>query len=179
MSNSVFFTYFYCRETAREMIKLVNELPERGGSFYLILSSLAFSAFTIESFINHCGQTKFSDWYRWDKDNHPNLEVKLKRLKIEKIVFGSEFSELFKLRDQIVHGKTIFHSDDFSKKIPISFKGSEKLLRNSFEEQIKLNNAKRYLTLVDQWIDQINLLSGINFPDAYILYGAGEGDLSY
>ncbi len=84
---------------------------EAKGSFWVSMSSLLFTAFTLEAYLNHIGQKLFTSW--------ATLEVlsPLGKLDVVCEKLGLSFSaaqrprqsidELFRFRNVLAHGKTV------------------------------------------------------------------------
>lgn len=100
----------YCDFWNTSRFLLENGEREPRGSYCQFLSSLVFSAFAFEAFLNHIGEHLFSSW--------PELERKLShRAKLaliaERLDFTVSYSrqpwqtipKLFGFRDKVAHGK--------------------------------------------------------------------------
>lgn len=91
------------------MLKKAKEAPE--GSYYQLMASLIFTAFTLEAFLNHIGQNIFKCWEDLDKlSPSGKLNLIAEKLEIEKDDGKRPFQtviELFKFRNDVAHGKTV------------------------------------------------------------------------
>ncbi len=85
---------------------------QRDGWFYDCMSSLIFSAFTFEAYLNHVGQKLFSFWDDIESiSNESKLNVIYKQLSIEPDFSKRPYQTLkkvFKFRNAIAHGKSEF-----------------------------------------------------------------------
>jgi len=101
-------TYEYLRMSSADSLKKAKEIKE--GSFYQVMSSLVFSAFTIEAYLNHVGSRKISYWSEIERIeplsklkivySHLNLTFDSSRRPVQTV------KQLFKFRNFMAHGKT-------------------------------------------------------------------------
>ena len=101
-------TYAEMWHASNVMLGKAKENPE--GSFYQLMASLIFTAFTLEAYLNHIGQSIFKCW-----DDLEQLSPKKKlgliaeKLKIERDDSKRPFQtidKLFKFRNDVAHGKS-------------------------------------------------------------------------
>ncbi|MBQ0797802.1 MAG: hypothetical protein KBT63_00860 [Porticoccaceae bacterium] len=104
-----YFTYNTYAENIKAAEHFVSMAQEHSlGQRWNLVAAVAFSAFSIEAFINHVGKEQDDDWHEWDKIDRPNYEQKLKKLNVNlNGELKHHFAELFQLRDMIAHGRTI------------------------------------------------------------------------
>lgn len=154
MEYLTYNTYAEHMKAAEHFLSLAK--LESTGRRWNIVGTIAFAAFTIEAFINHVGATLYSSWDEWDSKNRPNNEEKLEKLDIELSKdMKTTFSELFKLRDIIVHGKTITEQKNV-RKAQNNLKGAMGNLSSSFESRTTLNKACNLILESKDIISHIN-----------------------
>lgn len=101
-------SYAYMRMAASHSLKCAIDNEE--GSFYQFMSSLMFSAFTLEAYMNHLGSAKIEYWNEIESIRY------LDKLKVLYLNLGLEFDKsrrplqtiisLVKFRNLMAHGKT-------------------------------------------------------------------------
>lgn len=102
-------TYAYMHKGANFMLKQAKITDE--GKLYLVVASLVYSAFAVESYFNHLGEIKFNDWRNTERRlSKLNKFEKLANLAEIKYDFDdrpySTLRDLFRFRDSMAHGKT-------------------------------------------------------------------------
>ena len=108
------FTHARMIETCRHALSLAEKNAE--GIFYLWLTAMVFAAFTVEGYLNYAGQEKLSCWSEIERTLQPMGKLKLLS---ETAGFTPDFSrrpfqtftEMFRLRQQVVHPKPEFLTD--------------------------------------------------------------------
>lgn len=90
------------------------------GSFHQFLSSIAFTAFTLEAFLNHVGKQLFNSWPEIDPlSPWAKLSLVCEKLDI-KIEKGKKpwqtLAKIIRIRNQIAHGKSIELKDKYVEK---------------------------------------------------------------
>lgn len=58
-------TFAYLYKTAESALEHAKEIPK--GSFYQVMSSLVFSAFALEAYLNHLGEKVLPFWAEIDR----------------------------------------------------------------------------------------------------------------
>jgi len=128
-----------CHKRAKESIK---------GRNLLISSSMVFTAFSIEAYLNHLGSNVTDFWDSVERKLSPREKLDLisSILKI-KIDYGSRpfqtFVNMFAFRNALAHGSTEILSAE-SIQI-LSDEDIPSLPKASWEESITLESATRYL----------------------------------
>ena len=126
------------------------------GQRWNLVGSVVFSAFSIESFINHVGEEQCDLWREWDTENRPNTEEKLKKLNV--ILDNSlkaQFTELFQLRDMIAHGRTITVEKNV-RNPQNNLKGAMNNLSSEFESRTTLKKVPKLVSGAKNVIEFIN-----------------------
>ncbi len=102
-------TYAEIWHASNVMLYKAKEDPN--GSYYQLMASLVFTAFTLEAYLNHIGQTIFKCWNDLEQISPSRkLNVIAEKLEVEKDDGKRPFqtvSELFKFRNGIAHGKSV------------------------------------------------------------------------
>ena len=113
----------------------------------MLSSSMVFSAFTVEAFLNHVGanQTKF--WPSVERKLSPPDKLDLFATIFDlKIDFGKRpfqtFKRMFRLRDALAHGKTESMTEDSTQFLREGER--PKLPLTNWEKEINFRNAKTY-----------------------------------
>jgi hypothetical protein len=105
-----FITYEFLRRISYNAWKLAER--DFDGSYLNLTVAMAFSAFTLEAYLNHVGQHLFSYWKEIEKMLSPSGKLSIIVDKIDlPIDLGirpfQSFHSIFNFRHKIVHGKTI------------------------------------------------------------------------
>lgn len=101
--------FVYMHIGAKHMLGLAE--ASRDGQLYTLISSLVYSAFTLEAYVNHLGAMRHADWEETERKQA--LRKKYKRLAKEAGV-KPDFNvrpyraliDLFAFRDRMAHGRT-------------------------------------------------------------------------
>jgi len=129
------------------MLEKAKKDPE--GSYYQLMASLIFTAFTLEAFLNHIGQSIFKCWNDLEQLS-PSRKLNLiaEKLEIEKDDGKRPFqtvSKLFKFRNDVAHGKTVYLKS--AKQITVvDYKFNQhmqEVLQTPWENYCNLKNAER------------------------------------
>ncbi|MBN1862310.1 MAG: hypothetical protein JW790_01525 [Dehalococcoidales bacterium] len=147
------------------------------GSYYELMASLIFTAFTLEAYLNHIGKQIFSCWDDLEQlSPQKKLNVIAEKLGVDKDDGKRPFQtikELFKFRNDVAHGKSVvLKSEDL-----ISATGAElddymyRLPETEWETYCSLENSKRAREDVKSIIERIHDASGVT---EYI-FGLGIG----
>ena len=148
-----------------------NDLGQR----WNLVGAVAFSAFSIEAFINHVGEEQDEVWRKWDKENHPNTEDKLNKINVAlDNKLKSQFTELFQLRDMIAHGRTITINKNV-RKPQNNVKGAMNYLSTELESRTTLNKVSQLVSDAKEIIKFINI--GTLRLSNHELWSIGGGSL--
>lgn len=86
------------------------------GSFFQIMASLIFTAFTLEAYLNHIGKSTFECWDDLERlSPFAKINVIAEKLKVKKDDSKRPFQtvkNLFEFRNEVAHGKTILLKDE-------------------------------------------------------------------
>jgi hypothetical protein len=153
-------TYAYLRESAALALEQAEEKED--GSFYNCLNSIVMSAFCIEAYLNHLGETEFS---YGDSDERLSTLEKLNIVASNLNNAGSYahghfqiIKEIMKIRDAVAHGRTITLEAQFRK--PYEKRTAIKHPELFREQRCITDMAERYLRSVENVIRQLHRQAG-------------------
>lgn len=156
-----FYTYQYLLAACDYLLKN----KEKEGEFYRNMLVMMLSALSLEAYLNHIGSFLLKTWQDIEKSLSPksklNLILEISKIDID---FGvmpfQKFDEIFKYRNEIVHGKTIKSKDVVNvKRSSMPYQVQPKL------EKITTNdNARQYLKLSNKMIDFLYDNSKVDLP---------------
>lgn len=169
-------TYTYLYHCAIQSLAEAKEKEE--GSFYRIMTSLTFSAFTLEAFSNHVGEKLLDYWDNierispMDKQKVLHTHLKLKYdLSIRPLQTANN---VFKFRNSIAHGKTEIISGEFFYKDYPELKPGEELVKTKWEEFVTTANAERALEDIVKIVEYLNEAAGLRKYPLHT-FGGGSG----
>lgn len=154
MDHFTYNTYAENMKAAEHFLSMAqdNSLGQR----WNLVAAVAFSAFSIEAFINHVGELQDENWREWDSSSRPNTEKKLERLQVSLSDSSkASFTELFQLRDMIAHGRTITKSKNV-RKPQNNLKGAMNNLSSEFESRTTFIKVSRLVQATKEIIKCIN-----------------------
>jgi hypothetical protein len=140
---------------------------DQEGSFYQLMASLIFTAFTLEAYLNHIGQRIFGCWDDLEQLSPlKKLNVIAEKLGVEKDDGKRPFqtaSELFQFRNDVAHGKSVsLQSDDQIRVMADKFdEYMRKPLETRWEAYCTLENAERAREDIESIIRKLHDASGI------------------
>jgi hypothetical protein len=108
-------TYVYCYAAARRALTQAER--EEPGYFYFCMLAGVFSAFTVEAFLNHIGQSRVRDWDVLERKLGPRDKLVVLRQVAHWSADESKrpfqtLSKMLRLRDALAHGKTVTVATD-------------------------------------------------------------------
>lgn len=156
-------TYVYMYTGAKLMLNQATK--SNNGSLYFVVSSLVYCAFTLESYFNHLGQLKHSDWNRTER-NLPKLKKFIRLADEANIRYDfniepySTLKLIFSFRDSMAHGKTTCDPvstslDDFDGLLP-NLVGLD-----SWRAFATIENAQKSIANSEKIINELHLSSGL------------------
>jgi hypothetical protein len=100
-------TYADFWQTSRVLLEKAQAEPR--GSYYLVLGSLVFSAFALEAFLNHLGESTFKSWNDLESISvRAKVSVICERIGVEPN-WGAQpwqiIPEIIGFRNKVAHGK--------------------------------------------------------------------------
>ena len=154
MDHFTYNTYAENMKAAEHFMSTAQE--DSLGQRWNLVAAVAFSAFSIEAFINHVGELQIENWREWDSSIRPNTEAKLERLQVSLSKSSKvNFTELFQLRDMIAHGRTITISKNV-RKPQNNLKGAINNLSSEFESRTTLVKVAALVSAAKEIIEFIN-----------------------
>jgi hypothetical protein len=162
--KSYVVTYGRLLQVARQSLKQAQTVKE--GSFHNLVSSIVFSAFSLEAYLNHLGSSlRPPGWVdRWPISK--KLECILQRVgltpDLSKRPFSS-FDAMFRFRNLIAHGRTEEVTDDYE-----TYLDNERSLvwgpMTEWELTCTHDNAERFLSDAKAMITAIHERTGLDMP---------------
>jgi len=133
------------------------------GSYFQLMASLVFTAFTLEAYSNHLGKLIFTCWDNLERPFSPQTKM---NLIAEKFKIVTDYNKrpfqtakkLLKFRNDVAHGKSallkveneiITSSDDIEKQM-------DKPLEAEWEKYCTLKNAKQAREDIEKIIKQFH-----------------------
>jgi hypothetical protein len=107
--NRTIYTYAYLYQAAKNA--LLQTKPDQKGHGYNCMSAIIFCAFTLEAYFNNLGKQKLHSWEKIERKLGPREKLALigdilnHPIDVSQRPFQT-FTEIFKLRDALAHGKT-------------------------------------------------------------------------
>jgi hypothetical protein len=138
-----------------------------GGSYYQLMASLIFTAFTLEAYLNHIGERIFVCWDDLEQlSPQRKLNVIAEKMGIERNEGERPYQtikELFKFRNEVAHGKSVFlKSDDHIVGTNTEIdKYMSEPLEPKWKRYCSLKNAKRAREDVKNVITEFHAAAGI------------------
>ena len=158
-------TYAEMWHASNVMLLKANKDPE--GSYYQLMASLIFTAFTLEAYLNHIGQRIFKCWkdLEWLSPSR-KLNVIAEKLEVKKDDAKRPFhtvSKLFKFKNDIAHGKSIYlKSEDQIRVVDDTLREyMHELSKTPWEKYCNLRNAERAREDVESIIQTLHKTSNI------------------
>lgn len=158
-------TYAELWHASNVMLEKAKKDPK--GSYYQLMASLIFTAFTLEAFLNHIGQSIFKCWNDLEQLS-PSRKLNLiaEKLEIERDNGKRPFqtvSKLFRFRNDVAHGKTVYlKSANQITVVDYKFnQHMQEFLQTPWENYCNLKNAKRAREDVEKICRIIHKASGI------------------
>jgi hypothetical protein len=140
---------------------------EKKGSYFQIMASLVFTAFTLEAYLNHIGQTMFEDWKDTERNMSPYEKMDLIAKKLDlKIDYGKRpfqtMKQLLEFRNDIAHGKTVLLQEEKTKIVNLdNDEYMHNTLETGWEKYCTLTKATRARNDIESIIKAIHNLAGI------------------
>jgi hypothetical protein len=170
-------TYAEMWHASYVMLGKAEENPE--GSFYQLMASLIFTAFTLEAYLNHIGPSIFKCWDDLEQlSPKRKLNLIAEKLKIERDDSNRPFqtvAKLFKFRNDVAHGKTVrLKSENRIKVVDLDRTLNQRLgerLETPWQKYCSLTNAERAREDVKIIIQKLHKGSGVT---GHILFSFGQ-----
>jgi len=109
-AQSTTYTYVFLHEAS--YYSLQEAIAEKEGGFFKFMSSMLFSTFSMEGYLNFLGENKIPDWYKKERrlGGEGRLQTLLQVLVMNPSMARRPFKtyrELFAFRDALVHSRVI------------------------------------------------------------------------
>ena len=157
-------TFGYLHIGAKFLLSEATKSEE--GQFYNLMSCLVLSAFTLEAYLNHFGQSRNAEWNEIER-KYPKLkkyEMFCKKCGIKYNFQKRPYStmrELFKYRDSMAHGKTT--TDYIKKTLPLkNAQQNELTAEPEWKEYVSIQNAQKAISDVENIVHELHSAGGLN-----------------
>lgn len=155
-------TYWDLYHASCVIMEIAKEVTE--GKFYLYMSSIVLSAFTIEAYLNHVGKKLIPYWNEIESIRITDkLTVICKHVGVEPDNGSRPFqvlTDLFKFRNALAHGKSKI--EKITKEVDADDKISDHTPREHWEKFCNEGNAMKVREDVKEIIQIIHDASGID-----------------
>ena len=161
-ATTTFYTFAYLRSVSWACRQRAGQ--EVSGSNLFAASSMVFSAFSIEAYLNHLGTSLVEFWDTIERKLSPREKLDLLAgiLRIE-LDYGNRpfqtFTKMFAFRNALAHGRTESLTQDSLQ--VLSEDDVPDLPRTSWEEAISIDNASRYLDDAKEIVLILNEKAGL------------------
>lgn len=159
-------TYAEMWHASHVMLDNAKDNPE--GSFYQLMASLIFTAFTLEAYLNHIGHNIFKYWKDLEQlSPKRKLNLITEKLGIERDDSKRPFqtvAKLFRFRNDVAHGKTVHLKSENMVKVADLDRALNRTvyhLETSWEKYCSLRNAERAREDVKKIIHNLHKASGM------------------
>lgn len=143
-------TYVYLFNVARLSIEEAKAERKDDAVLYKCMTSIVFLAFCLESYLNHLGAEGIENWQDDFESLKPLAKLRLLMSKHGRVNLANRpfqsFSEIFKVRNQLAHGKTVWVSEEHPKE-PLT----------NWQKLCNVNNTKRLYADTEKMIRFIHL----------------------
>jgi len=161
-------------------VMLEKAKKDQDGSFYHVMANLIFTAFMMEAYLNHVGLQIFKCWDDLERLSPlSKLNLIAEKLGVKKDEGERPYqtvTEVFKFRNTLAHGKSIFLKSN--KEIPFVDETFDrymyKSLKTEWENYCTQNNANRALEDTEAIIKEFHERSAMPPPDFPFSFGIQE-----
>ena len=157
-SQQTTITFVYMHTGAKHMLQLAE--ADENGQLYTLISSLVFSAFTMEAYLNHLGKLRNKDWDEVER-KLPKLEKYKMFCKVAKLEINlnvrpyQTIVQLFRFRDQMAHGKTT--DDEIAFELAAECKKNPHLkVENDWQSFAKIQRASEAIQDVEKMVNELH-----------------------
>jgi len=163
ISEKTVYTVGYLRQVSWHALE---EAKEKEKSSYLnLMTSLVFSAFTIEAYLNYLGEKIIPFWSTIERNLSPAKKLEAIAIQLaQPIDFGrrpfQSFNSIFQVRDLLAHARTEYMKDESIQ--VLSENGTPKLPQAKWQEQITIENVQRYLDDTKEMIEHLHHASRLD-----------------
>jgi hypothetical protein len=162
-SATTAYTFAYLRAAGWRALEEAKQNEK--GRFYKCMISQLFSAFCLEAYLNHIGNEKIPDWEKSERklSSKEKLEIISHeigcKINYEERPFQT-FKAIFKLRNELVHGKTKFTSESNEQII----EGDETpvISQEKWQDYINVETAIKFSEDTKEILETLNLKAGFD-----------------
>lgn len=144
------------------------------GGFYSILSSMLFSSFCMEAYLNYLGSKILDSWKHLERKLGPNEKLSLicEFLKLD-LNKGERpfqtFGDMFKFRDYVVHAKAEHRENKPDEDIDLEDGWlPDGALPSKWVSQLNIENAQKYYDDARKMMEQLHVKAGLPMSDLII-----------
>jgi hypothetical protein len=174
VAEKTVYTVGYLRSVSWHALEDAKE-SERG-SYFNLMTSLVFSAFTLEAYLNHLGAKIIPFWLTIERNLSPAKKLEIIAVQLAKpIDYGrrpfQSFKVIFQLRDFLAHGRTEHLTE---KSIQFLSDGDKpELPKAKWQRQVTIENVQRYCDDTKEIIEYLHSASGLDFNPLHVPETAG------
>jgi hypothetical protein len=162
-SATTAYTFAYLRAAGWRALEEAKQNEK--GRFYKCMISQLFSAFCLEAYLNHIGNEKIPDWEKSERKLSPKEKLEIIsheigcKINYEERPFQT-FKAIFKLRNELVHGKTKFTSESNEQII----EGDETpvISQEKWQDYINVETAIKFSEDTKEILETLNLKAGFD-----------------
>jgi hypothetical protein len=162
-SATTVYTFAYLRAAGWRALEEAKQNEK--GRFYKCMISQLFSAFCLEAYLNHIGNEKIPDWEKSERKLSPKEKLEIIsheigcKINYEERPFQT-FKAIFKLRNELVHGKTKFTSESNEQII----EGDETpvISQENWQDYINVETAIKFSEDTKEILETLNLKAGFD-----------------
>lgn len=141
------------------------------GSYFNLMISLAFSAFTLEAYLNHLGEKVIPFWLTIERNLSPAKKLEIIAVQLAKpIDYGrrpfQSFKSIFQLRNFLAHGKTEYLTEESVQFLSDGDK--PELPKAQWQKQVTTENVQRYFDDTREIIEYLHSASGLDFNPLHV-----------
>lgn len=169
VAQKTVYTVGYLRMVSWQALEAAKE-SERG-SYYNLMASLVFSAFTIEAYLNHLGANVIPFWSIIERNLSPAKKLEIIVVQLAKpIDYGcrpfQSFKSIFQLRDFLAHDRTEYLAEE---SIQFLSDGDKpELPKAKWQKQVTIENVQRYFDDTKEIIEYLHSASGLDFNPLHV-----------
>ncbi len=156
------YTASYLHAASRQALEEAKDNEK--GSYYNLMISLVFSAFTIEAYLNHLGAEIIPFWLTIERSLSPSKKLEVIAVQLSKSIdYGrrpfQSFKSIFQLRDFLAHGRTEYISKE---SIQFLSDGDKpELPQAEWQKDITAEIVQRYFDDTEEIIKYLHDVSGV------------------
>ena len=168
-ASKTVYTVGYLRAVSHHALEEARENEK--GSYFNLMVTLVFSAFTIEAYLNHLGTKVIPFWSTIERSLSPSKKLEIIAVQLAKpIDYGrrpfQSFKSIFRLRDFLAHGRKEYVAEE---SIQILSDGDKpKLPEAEWQKQVTIENVQRYFDDTKEIIEFLHSSSSLDFNPLFV-----------